>query len=103
MPIRLLVFNKVWKVGALRYVDRWACRPGGPEDEDDDVVGTNSGNGNVHRDYDDSNAKEAKEGGGERNANEKSESSGREESGQEGSFGARRCRNIVVDEEKGAG
>ena len=36
VPIRLLVAKRVWKRSTLRAVDRWACREGGPEEDDDD-------------------------------------------------------------------
>ena len=34
VPVRLLLLNKMWNRETLRYVDTWACRDGGPEDED---------------------------------------------------------------------
>lgn len=36
VPFRLLVMKKIWSKDVLRFVDRWACREGTPEDEDDE-------------------------------------------------------------------
>jgi len=33
VPFRLLAMNRIWSKEVLRYVDRWACRDGCPEDE----------------------------------------------------------------------
>ena len=33
VPFRLLVMHKIWSKDLLRYVDRWACREGWPEDK----------------------------------------------------------------------
>jgi len=35
VPFRLLVMNRLWSRDVLRYVDRWACRAGCPDDRDD--------------------------------------------------------------------
>nr|OQO29677.1 hypothetical protein B0A51_02582 [Rachicladosporium sp. CCFEE 5018] len=35
VPFRLLAMNRIWNKETLRYVDRWACREGTPEDEED--------------------------------------------------------------------
>lgn len=32
VPFRLLAMNRIWSRDVLRYVDRWACREGTPED-----------------------------------------------------------------------
>ena len=32
VPFRLLVMNRIWSTDVLRFVDRWACRDGHPED-----------------------------------------------------------------------
>ena len=32
VPVRLLLMGKLWRRDVLRYVDRWACMEGGPED-----------------------------------------------------------------------
>lgn len=39
VPIRLLLFNKLWDRETLRYVDAWACRDGCPEDDEDKKLG----------------------------------------------------------------
>jgi hypothetical protein len=36
VPFRLLAMNKMWSPEVLRYVDRWACRDGTPEDVEDE-------------------------------------------------------------------
>lgn len=36
VPFRLLAMNKIWSPEVLRYVDRWACRDGTPEDVEDE-------------------------------------------------------------------
>jgi hypothetical protein len=36
VPFRLLAMNKIWSPDVLRYVDRWACREGTPEDGEDE-------------------------------------------------------------------
>jgi hypothetical protein len=36
VPFRLLAMNKIWSPDVLRYVDRWACRDGTPEDVEDE-------------------------------------------------------------------
>ena len=45
VPFRLLAMNKFWSPDVLRYVDRWACREGTPEDVEDErrasLVGQN--------------------------------------------------------------
>lgn len=33
VPFRLLVMGRIWSKDILRFVDRWACREGTPEDE----------------------------------------------------------------------
>ncbi|QIX01017.1 hypothetical protein AMS68_006534 [Peltaster fructicola] len=33
VPFRLLVMNRIWPRPVLRYVDKWACRDGRPEDD----------------------------------------------------------------------
>ncbi|CAK1364863.1 unnamed protein product [Cercospora beticola] len=33
VPFRLLVMGRIWSKDVLRFVDRWACREGTPEDE----------------------------------------------------------------------
>jgi hypothetical protein len=33
VPLRLTVMKRYWQVDVLRWVDRWACREGGPEDD----------------------------------------------------------------------
>lgn len=43
VPFRLLVMNRIWSKDVLRYVDRWACRDGTPEDEPVADPGPNSG------------------------------------------------------------
>jgi hypothetical protein len=35
MPVRLLVMNRIWGRETLRFVDGWACREGGPEEDED--------------------------------------------------------------------
>lgn len=35
VPVRLLLINRVWDKGTLRFVDAWACREGAPEDDED--------------------------------------------------------------------
>ena len=35
VPARLLIMNRVWTRGTLRFVDAWACRAGSPEGEED--------------------------------------------------------------------
>ena len=35
VPLRLLVMNRMWHKGTLRFVDAWACRDGTPEDDED--------------------------------------------------------------------
>ncbi len=34
VPIRLLLMNRMWHRGTLRFVDAWACRSGTPEDDE---------------------------------------------------------------------
>lgn len=36
VPFRLLAMNRIWPREVLRHVDRWACRDGTPEDEEDE-------------------------------------------------------------------
>lgn len=36
VPFRLLAMNRIWSKEVLRYVDRWACREGTPEDVEDE-------------------------------------------------------------------
>lgn len=36
VPFRLLVMQRMWPREVLRYVDKWACRDGCPEDEEDE-------------------------------------------------------------------
>lgn len=36
VPFRLLAMNRIWSAEVLRYVDRWACREGTPEDVEDE-------------------------------------------------------------------
>ncbi|KAJ9155591.1 Bicarbonate transporter, eukaryotic [Pleurostoma richardsiae] len=36
VPARLLLMSRVWPRETLRYVDGWACRPGKPEDAEDE-------------------------------------------------------------------
>lgn len=43
VPIRLLWMNRVWNKETLRFVDAWACRPGTPEDDKDQVPRPESG------------------------------------------------------------
>jgi len=35
VPARLLIMNKFWNREALRFVDKWACKDGTPEDDED--------------------------------------------------------------------
>lgn len=35
VPLRLLAMRRWWDRETLRFVDAWACREGGPEDEED--------------------------------------------------------------------
>ncbi|KAK4623691.1 Boron transporter 1 [Fulvia fulva] len=39
VPFRLLVMHRIWNKDVLRYVDRWACREGRPEDEEEGADG----------------------------------------------------------------
>ncbi|PQE23457.1 HCO3- transporter family protein [Rutstroemia sp. NJR-2017a BBW] len=39
MPVRLLVMNRIWGRETLRFVDGWACREGGPEEDEDRMKG----------------------------------------------------------------
>ena len=36
VPLRLLIMKRWWRRDILRIVDKWACREGSPEDEDDE-------------------------------------------------------------------
>lgn len=36
VPFRLLAMNRIWNREVLRFVDRWACREGCPEGDDDE-------------------------------------------------------------------
>ncbi len=35
VPARLLIMNKLWNRETLRFVDKWACKDGAPEDDED--------------------------------------------------------------------
>jgi len=35
VPVRLLVMGRIWGRETLRFVDGWACREGGPEEDED--------------------------------------------------------------------
>lgn len=35
VPARLLIMNKLWNRETLRFGDRWACKDGMPEDDED--------------------------------------------------------------------
>ena len=35
VPVRLLLMHRIWDRETLRYVDRWACQEGTPEDAED--------------------------------------------------------------------
>jgi hypothetical protein len=35
VPARLLIMNKLWNRETLRFVDKWACKDGTPEDDED--------------------------------------------------------------------
>lgn len=43
VPVRLLWMNRIWNKETLRFVDAWACRPGTPEDNKDQVASPESG------------------------------------------------------------
>lgn len=43
VPIRLLWMNRIWDKETLRFVDAWACRPGTPEDNNDEMASDESG------------------------------------------------------------
>lgn len=43
VPIRLLWMNRIWNKETLRFVDAWACRPGTPEDNKDEMTSDESG------------------------------------------------------------
>lgn len=51
VPFRLLAMNKIWSADVLRYVDRWACREGTPEDVEDErrasLVDQNENGGSI--------------------------------------------------------
>ena len=58
VPLRLLAMNRIWSRDVLRFVDRWACRDGTPEDEEDKrrelrAGGLRSGEGEVTRERSD--------------------------------------------------
>ncbi|KJZ75954.1 hypothetical protein HIM_04778 [Hirsutella minnesotensis 3608] len=38
VPVRLTLMNRIWSRETLRVVDGWACRPGKPEDQDQDAT-----------------------------------------------------------------
>jgi hypothetical protein len=35
VPARLLIMNRLWNRETLRFVDKWACKDGTPEDDED--------------------------------------------------------------------
>lgn len=43
VPIRLLWMNRIWNKETLRFVDAWACRPGTPEDNKNEMTSDESG------------------------------------------------------------
>lgn len=84
VPIRLLVMNRLWGRATLRLVDRWACREGGPEDDDDGDDDDPARNGN-------------EEGEGEREGQEQ-----RDGQADRAVRSVNVDMNMNVDEEKGA-
>ncbi|KAK3388935.1 HCO3 transporter family-domain-containing protein [Sordaria brevicollis] len=43
VPVRLWIMNRIWARETLRYVDGWACRPGKPEDTEDEIRAREAG------------------------------------------------------------
>ncbi|RDW62308.1 anion exchange protein [Coleophoma cylindrospora] len=50
VPARLLLMNRIWDRETLRFVDAWACRPGTPEDTEDEKLALESGTGKKNDD-----------------------------------------------------
>lgn len=53
VPMRLVWFGRFWSRETLRHADAWACREGGPEDEDDgEADGDDGDDDDLDRDAD---------------------------------------------------
>ncbi|KAK3952888.1 HCO3 transporter family-domain-containing protein [Pseudoneurospora amorphoporcata] len=45
VPVRLWIMNRIWGRETLRFVDGWACRPGKPEDSEEEKAARREGEG----------------------------------------------------------
>ncbi|EAA35044.1 hypothetical protein GE21DRAFT_305 [Neurospora crassa] len=43
VPVRLWIMNRIWGRETLRFVDGWACRPGKPEDSEEEKAARGEG------------------------------------------------------------